>query len=82
MNTPSLTILRIQAAPQDYLSIPDTGVIFISFLTHEVLYISDIFVSFNFLGGHCLYNYCLSIYFPFLGSELITSSCKYELIDK
>ena len=66
MNTPSLNILRIKAATQGSLSIPNNGVTFITFLTHGVFYISDIFVSFTFLGGHCLYNSYLSVYFPIL----------------
>ena len=82
MNTPSLNILRIQAAPQGYLSIPDTGVTFITFLTHQVFSISGIFVSFTFIWGHYLYNSCLLLYFPILGAELITASFKHDLIDK
>ena len=82
MDTPSLTFLVIQASPQDYLSIPNTGVTFITFLTHEVFSISDIFLSFTLLCGHCLWNSCLSIYFSILGAWLITASCKHDLIDK
>ena len=82
MNTLSLTTLRIQAAPQGYLSITDTGFTLITFLTHEVFSISEICVSFTILGGHCLYNSSLLMYFPILGSELITASCKNYLIDK
>ena len=54
MNTASLTIIRIQATPHGSLSFPDTGFIFITFLTHELIYISDIFLSFTLLGGNCL----------------------------
>ena len=52
MKNTSLTLLIIQAAPQGSISIPDTGVTSITFLTHVVFYISDIFVSFTFLEGH------------------------------
>ena len=33
-------------------------------------------------GGHCMYNYSLLMYFPILGAELITASCKHDLIVK
>ena len=70
------------AGPQGTLSIPDTTVTSITFLTHEVFSISDIFESFTLLGGQCLYNYCLSIIFSILGEELMTASCKHDLFDK
>ena len=54
MNTPSLTILRIQATPQGSLSISNTGATLITFLTHQVFSISNILVSFTLLGGNCL----------------------------
>ena len=54
MNTTSFTLIRIHAAPQGSISIPDTGVTFITFLTHEVFSISDIFLSLTFLGDNCL----------------------------
>ena len=82
MYTLSLNLLRIMAAPQSSLSIPDTGFNLITFLTHEVFSISEMFVSFTILGGHCLYNSSLLMYFPILGSELITASCKNYLIVK
>ena len=82
MYTTSLTLLRIMATPQGSLSIPDTGVTLKSFLTHEVFSISDIFVSFTLLGGNCMYNYSLFMYFPILRAELITESCKHDLIVK
>ena len=82
MYIPKLNFLRIQAAPQVYLSIPDTVVTLIIFLTHEVFSISYFFVSFTLLGGHCLYNLSLMIYFPILGEELIIASCKYDFIYK
>ena len=82
INTPSLNILRIKATPKGSISIPDTIVTFLTFLTHELFSISDMFVSFTFLGGHCLYISCLLIYYPILGSELITASCKHDLIEK
>ena len=56
-------------------SIPDTGVIFITFLTHAQSSISYICEFFTVLGGHCLYNSCLLIIFPILGAELMTASC-------
>ena len=82
MKTPSLTLLRILAAPQGTLSIQDTVVTYITFLTHEIFSISDIFESLTFIGWNCLYNSCLSRYFPILGSELMTVSCKHYIIDK
>ena len=82
MYTTSLTFLRIKADPQGYLCIPDTVVTLINFLTHEVFSISDIFVSFTLLGRHCMYNSSFLVYFKILGVELITASCKHELIDK
>ena len=69
-------LLIILAEPQGTISIPDTGVTSITFLTHEVFSISDIFESLTFLGGHCMYNSCWSIYFPIMGSESITESFK------
>ena len=33
------------------------------------IFISNIFVSFTLLEGHCLYNSCVSIYFPIQGEE-------------
>ena len=68
MKTSSFTVLIILAVPQGTISITYTIVTSITFLTHEIFSISDIFVSFTFLGGHCLYNYCLSIYFTIIGS--------------
>ena len=82
MYTLSLTFLRIKAAPQGSISITNNGVTFITFLTHEVFSILNIFVSFTLLGGHCLYNSCLLIYFTILGAELITEYCKRDLIEK
>ena len=68
MYTPSLNILGILDAPQGSLYILGTGVTFITLLTHEVFYISVIFVSFTLLGGHCLYHSILFIYFLILGA--------------
>ena len=82
MYTPSLTLLKILAATQGALSILDTGVTLITLLTHEVFSISDIFVSFTLIGGHCLYNSSLFMYFPVLGADLITEYCKSDLIIK
>ena len=54
MYTPLLTLLRILAALQYSLVILDTGVAFITLLTHEVFFISVTFVSITLTGGHCL----------------------------
>ena len=69
MQTPSLNLLRTLAETQGYIYIPDTGITFITLLTHEVFSISDIFVSFTLLGGHCLYNSCFLMYFPILEEQ-------------
>ena len=82
MYTPSSSLLKILDAYQGYISIPDTGVTFITLLTHEVFSISLIFVSFNLIVGKCLYNSSLLMYFPILGAELITESFKNHLIVK
>ena len=50
--------------------------------THELFSISNIFVYFTLLGGPCMYNSILLMYFPILGAYLITASCKNYLIDK
>ena len=47
--------------------------------SHITNFISVIFVSFTLLGGHCLYNSCLLMYYPILGVDLITESCKRDL---
>ena len=82
MFTPSFTVLRIMAASQATRSIPDTGVTFITFFTHEEFSISDICEFFTLLGGHCLYNSSLLTNFPIIGAELMTASCKRDLIFK
>ena len=80
MYAPSLNILRILAESQGSLSVLDTGVTFITLLTHEVFSISEFFVYFTLPEGHCLYNYSLLMYFTILGSELITKFCEHDLI--
>ena len=82
MYTPSFTVFRILAAPHFNFPLPDTGVTFITFLTHAESSISDICEFFTLLGGHCLYNSCLLINFPILGAELMTASYKHVLIFK
>ena len=82
MYTPLFTVLVILAAPQGTSSIPNTGVIFITFITYAESSISDICELFTLLGGHYLYSFSLLINFPILGEELMTASCKHDLIFK
>ena len=67
MYTPLLNFLIIKAVPQGSIYISDTGVTLITFLTHEVFSITDIFISFTLLGGNCLYNSSLLMYFIIIG---------------
>ena len=54
MYTPSLTLIIIMPKPWDSIYIPDNGVTFITLFTNEAFCISDNFISFTLLGGHCL----------------------------
>ena len=67
------TLLRILATTQCSLSIPDTGFTLITFIKYEV---------FTLLVERWMHNSSLFMYFPILGAELITASCKHDLIDK
>ena len=40
---------------------------------------SSVFVSFNLIGEHCLFNYDLSIYLPIIGAALIVASRRSDL---
>ena len=61
------------------LSIFNTGVIVITFLTHEVFSISIMFVHFTLLGTHCKYNLSLLKYFPIPVEDLLIPLCKNDL---
>ena len=39
-------------------------------------------VYFTRLGGHCIYNSCLLIYFTIRATELIIASCRHDLSSK
>ena len=60
--TPSPITWRIPIAPVICLSIFIIGVMIIKDNTHSHFPNSIMFVSFNLLGGHCLYNLFLSSY--------------------
>ena len=82
MYSPKWTPLRILAVPQGYLCIPVTGVTLITLLTDEVFSISENFISFTLLVGHCLLKNSLLMYFPIVGAELIKVFSKRNLIVK
>ena len=80
MYTLSLTNISEPQEPHCYMFMFNTGVTTITFLAHEEISISFMFVSFTLICGHCRYNSCLFIYNIILWAELIIPTCKNDLI--